>query len=140
MDCRTSQEQHRITPIAMFSSFYIPIGYVAPANEPHSTVNYNNFAMIAVIYLVGKNREADLQEGLYIYTRAAHALEKVFFHIPTPYAVIYHTHLDTLSGLHDKSITQLPAEFVILEYIELQMYMFLGTVHFAQQDIRKVFH
>ena len=82
--------------------------------------------MVAIIEPVGQYRETYLKKTLYIYTGAPHTLEKLLAHLPAAYAVIYKTHLYALLGLGHEQITKTPAELIILENIELQMYMLFG--------------
>ena len=123
------QTQHRITPLGG----HVTSGNIHAADIAHTTVDNDDFAVVAVVNFASERRKADRQEGRHFNARLAHLLEESVPHTPTAHVIVYETYLDTLTCLIHQSIGHQTAYGIVLKDIHIDMYVMGGLGNVLQQ-------
>ena len=119
--------------VAPSLALHIAYGEVHAANEAHLTVYHHYLAVVAVVDAAGELGEAHRKERQCLYALLAHALEELVANLKASHIVVDEPDLHALSRLVDEQVAEHPPEGIVLEDVDVYVYVAFGSCHGGHQ-------
>ena len=129
IDAATLDAKMRISPWLLSRSLHISLGNVHAPDESHLAVNHAQLAVVAIVHLAGKSREAHGHEGVHVNARISHPFEEGVLHLPAAHVVINHSYFHSLLRLVYQRISHQIAQCIVLKDVSIQVDVMLGLTY-----------